>query len=161
MNQEKIDLFDYEIELEKLPEDWMMDMAVVFREFDERNVGKVSSQTARHIFSLFRLPTEKLWPNDKETVSRAEFLLEANAAREKIFINPKMRYLYYFRMISSLGSKTINAVDLQKFISISGDSVDIKYCEDFIDEFDRKYLSKDSITAEEFCDFCQRKKIPV
>lgn len=160
MNHPKIDIFEYEDEIAKLPEDWMVDMATVFREFDTNKIGKIPSQTALHIFYLFRLPSKGLW-KEQEIVTFDDFLSQAAIKRDEIFLDPKKRYKYYFQMISSLDGKTIDAADIQRFISISGDNIDIKYCEDFIDEFDRKTLSKDSIALEEFCNFCMAKKIPV
>ncbi|OHT06427.1 hypothetical protein TRFO_25537 [Tritrichomonas foetus] len=161
MNHEKIDIFDYDIEIKKLPEEWMEDMATVFREFDENRDGKVPPQIARHIFHLFRLPSKGLWEDQEEQINLGDFLEEAAGTRDSIFIHPKKRYMYYFKMIACLGKNTIDAVDIQRFISVSGDNIDLKYCEDFIDEFDRKNLSKDSITPEEFGKFCAKKKIPV
>lgn len=160
MNQPLIDIFEYEIELKKLKEDWMMDMAIVFREFDEDKDGKVPSLVAEHIFRLFRLPSNKIWKDD-EIVTFKSFLAEAQNIRDDIFLNPEKRYKYYFQMIANLGKNTIDASDIQRFIEISGDHIDLKYCDDFIDEFDRDTLSKDSITLDEFCNFCSQKKIPV
>ena len=160
MNQPLIDIFEYEIELKKLKEDWMMDMAIVFREFDEDKDGKVPSLVAEHIFRLFRLPSNKIWKDD-EIVTFKSFLAEAQNIRDDIFLNPEKRYKYYFQMIANLGKNTIDASDIQRFIEISGDHRDLKYCDDFIDEFDRDTLSKDSITLDEFCNFCSQKKIPV
>ncbi|KAK8890370.1 hypothetical protein M9Y10_035145 [Tritrichomonas musculus] len=160
MNQQKIDIFEYEKEIKKLPEEWMEDMAIVFREFDENKDGKITGLVAEHIFLLFRLPSNKIWKKD-EIVSFKSFILEAQNIRDDIFLNPDKRYKYYFQMIAGLGKNTIDAADIQRFIEISGDHIDLKYCDDFIDEFDRETLSKDSITQEEFCDFCSQKKIPV
>lgn len=160
MNQQKIDIFDYQVEIEKLPEEWMKDMAIVFREFDEDKDGKIPSQLAAHIFYLFRLPNKGVF-KDYQAVSMEVFLDEATITRDSIFLNPIKRYCYYFQMIAGLGKNTIDAVDLQRFISVSGDEIALKFCEDFIDEFDRKRLSKDSITIEEFCTFCAQKKIPI
>lgn len=160
MNQPLIDIFEYDKEIKKLQEEWMVDMAVVFREFDENKDGKVPCQVAEHIFYLFRLPSNKIWKND-EIVTFKSFLAEAQNIRDDIFLNSEKRYKYYFQMIASLGKNTIDASDIQRFIEISGDHIDLKYCDDFIDEFDRTTLSKDSITLDEFCNFCSQKKIPV
>ena len=160
MNQAKIDIFEYEREIKKLSEEWMEDMAIVFREFDENKDGKVPGQVAEHILHLFRLPSNKIWKDD-EIVTFKSFLHEAQNIRDDIFLDSQKRYKYYFQMIACLGKDSIDASDIQRFIEIFGDHMDLKYCDDFIDEFDRKTLSKDSITIEEFCDFCSQKKIPI
>ena len=62
-------------------------------------------------------------------------MAEAQNIRDDIFLNSEKRYKYYFQMIASLGKNTIDASDIQRFIEISGDHIDLKYCDDFIDEF--------------------------
>lgn len=137
----------------------MKDMAIVFREFDEDADGKIPVTVAHHIMTLFRLNSKECF-KDEETIHMLRFLDEAGVLREEIFGNPSRRYLYYFQMIAGLGQKTMNAVDIHRFIKTCGDEIDRKFCEDFIDEFDRKKLSKQSLTAAEFCVFCANKKIP-
>lgn len=160
MNQPKIDVFYYDEEIEKLPEEWMKDMAIVFRELDEDEDGKVDVTTAHHIMDLFRLPNKGCF-KDMETVKMHPFLEEAQVARDEIFMNTTKRYRYYFQMIAGLGKNTIDAIDIQRFVKVSGDEIPLKFCDDFIDEFDRLHLSKDSLTQEEFCAFCAQKKVPV
>ena len=155
-----IDIFDYEKELSQLQEDWQTDMAVVFREFDDDQDGKIPRETAIHVMALFRLNARKKLA-EIDPVRLDKFLEVAGAIRDSIFMSPAKRYRYYFQMIAGLGKKSIDAVDIQRFIRVSGDDIALKFCDDFIDEFDRKRISKDSISAAEFCSFCAHSKIPV
>jgi Ca2+-binding EF-hand superfamily protein len=160
MHQPLIDVFDYEEETRILPEAWMKDMATVFREFDEDEDGKIQSGVGRHIMALFRLPHKNLW-KDLTVVSMSQLLNEAAIARNGIFSNPYRRYVYYFQQIAGIGRSKLDAVDIQRFIRVSGDEIPLKFCDDFIDEFDRATLSKDALTLEEFCNFCSARKVPV
>lgn len=156
-----IDTFDYEREIHNLPEIWMIDMATVFKEFDEDEDGSITEDLASHIFTLFRLPIKGMFPNPEQKIRMNDFLDLAATARDTIFLNPVKRYCYYFQMIAGVGKKTISALDLQRFVSVFGDQIQLKFCDDFIDEFDRVHLSKDEITMEEFCTFCSSHKIPI
>lgn len=160
MTRARIEVFDYDKEIEKLPDEWMTDMAVVFREFDEDQDGKIPRDTAIHVMSLFRLNSKKKL-QDLDMVHLDKFIDVAGSIRDAIFMSPAKRYRYYFQMIAGLGKKSISAVDIQRFIRVSGDDIALKFCDDFIDEFDRKRISKDSISAAEFCSFCAHSKIPV
>ena len=161
IQKEKIDIFDYDQEIKELPEEWMVDMAVVFHEFDEDEDGIISGSLAAHIFTLFRLPTKGLFKDRQEKVRMNEFLHQAAITRDAIFLNPHKKYCYYFQMIAGVGKSTISALDLQRFVAIFGDQIQLKFCDDFIDEFDRKFLSKDEITMNEFASFCSSHKIPI
>jgi Ca2+-binding EF-hand superfamily protein len=159
MHEAHIDVFDYDLEIKILPEEWMKDMAIVFHEFDEDSDGVIPGGIAHHIMSLFRLPSKGLF--QEPTVKLAPFLEVAGLVRSMIFSSPKRRAIYYFQMIAGYGRNSIDAVDIQRFISVAGDDIPLKFCDDFIDEFDRLKLSKDSLTIEEFCSFVIHKKIPV
>jgi Ca2+-binding EF-hand superfamily protein len=160
MNQPRIDVFDYDEEIRRLPAEWMQDMARVFREFDEDKDGKLPAGVARHIMLLFRLPHKNLW-KEIAVVTMAQLLEESSVARSAIFSNPYRRYVYYFQQIAGTGRSKIDAVDIQRFIRVAGDEIPLKFCDDFIDEFDRVKLSKDALTLEEFCNFCATRKVPV
>jgi Ca2+-binding EF-hand superfamily protein len=160
MNQPKIDVFDYDQEIASLPEPWMKDMCVVFREFDEDEDGKVPVEVGRHIMTLFRLPTKNAF-KELTIVTMQEFLDDCSIIRDAIFLVPVKRDIYYFQMIAGLGRNKIDAVDIQRFMAISGDNIALKFCDDFIDEFDRVHLSKSSLSMEEFCTFVSTKKVPV
>jgi hypothetical protein len=110
--------------------------------------------------TLFRLPTKGTF-KDLTVVPMQRMLDECAIARDGIFLNPFRRYIYYFQMIAGIGNNRIDAVDIQRFIHIAGDEIPLRFCDDFIDEFDRVALSKDSLTCEEFCNFCAQKKVPV
>lgn len=160
MNQEPIDIFNYDEEIGKIKEPWELDMAEVFREFDEDLDGKIDPKLAHHIFILFRLA----WHNEFEgydSVTLKDFLWEAARSRDQIFANPRKRYIYYFQMIAGINQSELDATDIQRFMLINEDEVPLKFCEDFIDEFDRKGLSSDVVSIEEFCKFCEEHKIPV
>jgi Ca2+-binding EF-hand superfamily protein len=160
MNQPRIDVFDYNEEISLLPQEWMKDMAIVFREFDEDEDGKIPTGIARHIMALFRLPHKGVW-KEIPVVSMQQLLEESAVARNAIFANPARRYVYYFQQIAGTGRSKIDAVDIQRFIRVAGDEIPLKFCDDFIDEFDRVKLSKDALTLEEFCNFCATRKVPV
>ena len=64
-------------------------------------------------------------------------------------------------MIAGINQSELDATDIQRFMLINEDEVPLKFCEDFIDEFDRKGLSSDVVSIEEFCKFCEEHKIPV
>jgi Ca2+-binding EF-hand superfamily protein len=160
MNHPLIDIFDYDAEIEKLPMEWMVDMAEVFREFDEDSDGRIPSDYAKHVFSIFRLPSKGVFV-DGENVSMREFLYEAGIMRDELFSQPETRYQYYFKMIAGLKQSEITAQDIQRFMKVNGDDIKLKFCDDFIDEFDRKRIAKDSINMEQFVKFCTEKKIPV
>jgi Ca2+-binding EF-hand superfamily protein len=160
MNQPRIDVFDYDLEINGLPEAWMKDMAIVFHEFDEDEDGKISVEIARHIMVLFRLPTKGAL-KEVTTIGMHEFLHECALVRDILFMVPVKRGIYYFQMIGGLGRNKIDAVDIQRFMAVSGDKIALKFCDDFIDEFDRHYLSKSSLSMEEFCTFISTKKVPV
>ena len=155
-----IELFSYDKELSKLKEEWMVDMAIIFREFDEDTDGKIPPMIAKHIFSIFRLPSDNIF-NDEGSITLKDFIYEAGNVRDEIFSSPMKKYKYFFQMIAGIGKKTIDAIDIERFITTSGDSVPLKFCDDFIDEFDRVSLSKDYITFDEFAQFCIKRKIPV
>ena len=160
MNHPLIDIFDYDDEIKKLPMEWMVDMAEVFREFDEDSDGKIPKDYAQHVFSLFRLPSKGVFV-EEGSVSMREFLYEAGKMRDEIFSKPETRYQYYFKMIAGLKQPEITAEDIQRFMKVSDDDIKLKFCDDFIDEFDRERISKDSISLDEFVKFCTEKKIPV
>jgi len=160
MNQEPIDVFDYDEEIARLHEDWKCDMAIVFREFDEDRDGKVTGDVARHMLRLFRLSWKGRF-DDAEIVRLHAFLDEASRIRDEIFLNPSRRFQYFFEMISGVGMNTMSAADIKRFIHISGDEIALRHCDDFIDEFDRSRLSKEHLTAAEFCAFCANRKVPV
>ena len=160
MNQERIDVFYYDETIASLKQDWMKDMAVVFREFDEDQDGKMEPNLAQHVLRLFRLDGKDSFKG-MSTVKLAEFLDEAAVLRDGLVMNPAERYQYYFRMIAGPGKSEMSARDIQRFLKVFGDDVLLKFCDDFIDEFDPEHLSKDVITEEEFCAFCQERKIPI
>ena len=160
MNQPLIDLFDYDEEISNLREEWMVDMAEVFREFDEDDDGQIPNTYAQHVFSLFRLPSKNVF-TEPGNVTLKGFLYEAGVMREEVFSKPETKYQYFFKMIAGLRQPTITAIDIQRFMKVSGDDIKLIFCDDFIDEFDRDKLSKDSITLDEFVRFCEEKKIPV
>ena len=160
MNQPLIDIFDYDEEIAKLPEEWMVDMAEVFREFDEDLDGNIPNSYAQHVFSLFRLPSKNVF-TEPGNVTLKGFLYEASIMRDEVFSTPESRYQYFFKMIAGLRQPEITAIDIQRFMKVNGDDIKLVFCDDFIDEFDRDNLSKDSISLEEFVNFCEEKKIPV
>lgn len=160
MNHPPIDIFDYDIEIKKLPQEWMVDMAEVFREFDEDADGKIPNTYAQHIFSLFRLPSKTVFTEPGNVTMRV-FLHEASFMRQEIFGTAESRYQYFFKMIAGLKQARITAIDIQRFMKVCGDDIKLKFCDDFIDEFDREGISKDYITIEEFTKFCEDKKIPI
>ena len=91
MNHPHIDIFNYSKEIKLLSEEWMVDMAIVYREFDEDKDGIISELIAKHIFRLFRLPFEEFF-NNKEKINLKDFLYEARVARDELFFNSKKRY---------------------------------------------------------------------
>ena len=160
MNLPTIEIFDYEEEIKMLPEEWMVDLAVVFREMDEDLDGIVPTDCAKHILRIFSLYSDEAFANAGESVRLSYFLEEAREAREIIFSNPLATFSYYFDMMTGVSNDQLSALDLQRFFAIFGDKIQLKYCDDFIDEFDRELLSKDYISKKEFIKFCADKKIP-
>lgn len=154
-------LFNYREFIAKQKEDWQREVIDIFRLFDTNCEGQLTREDAVCVLDLISIPGNEYFHPSKKIVTIQQ-ILDAIAEQKKMIAeNNEKRWRYIFRLIA--GNKdedTITVEKLQQFFGKFGHVPNARFCEDFIDEFDRNWLTKTEITMDDWLMFCRIHRLP-
>jgi Ca2+-binding EF-hand superfamily protein len=151
--------FNYPEVLRKTAEEWKVEVINVFRCFDSQKTGGLPRETAIEVMALFGMNGEEHFHFSKKTITLKMFLDAVQHDRDRNS-DPLRRWKYLFHLIAGRGNETITKKRLQEFFTMFGHTPDEKFCEDFIDEFDRVSIMKTEINLDDWLMFCRIHRLP-
>lgn len=151
---EPVTTFSYKQILEECQDGWKLEVVNIFRFFDEQCDGFIPRADALRALELIGIDGTGYFHISKKTVSLQQFIDAVETEREKLSFDNKRRWAYVFGLISGGPDKKITIQKLQEFFKMFGHCPEAKYCEDFIDEFDRDGLTMTEIGLTEWIEFC-------
>jgi len=153
--------FRYNTYIKGLTEDWQVEVANIFRFLDEQCEGALPRDVALKGFDLIGIKGEEYIHTSKKSITIQQFIEAVGNDKRKNFENNERRWKYIFSLIAgSSDNTTITTEKLRDFFTFFGHTPDLKYCEDFIDEFDRNHLTKTEICLEDWIMFCRVHRLP-
>ena len=153
--------FYYNTFIKNLQEEWQIEITNIFRFLDEQSEGIISRDLALRAMGLIGINGEEYFHFTKKTITLQQFLDAVSLDKKKNFENNERRWKYIFTLIAgSDKNSTITIKKLQDFFKQFGHIPDAKFCEDFIDEFDRNFLTKTEINLEDWIMFCRVHRLP-
>ena len=153
-------LFSYKEFIKTLEDDWKKEVVDIFRLFDEESEGMLPFEDAVRALELIGIDGKKVLLSNKRTVSIQQYIDTIEGVRKQNKENSEKRWTYIFRLIAGSEESTITVTKLQEFFAKFGHIPEAKYCEDFIDEFDRNWLTKTEITLSDWLMFCRINRLP-
>jgi Ca2+-binding EF-hand superfamily protein len=153
-------LFSYKDFIKTLEEDWKIEVVDIFRIFDENCEGVLPYEEAVRALELIGIDGKLLLNPNKKMVPIKVFIEEISDFRGQNDRNSEKRWTYIFRLIAGSEKGTITVENLQDFFRRFGHVPDEKYCEDFIDEFDRNWLTKTEVNLQDWLMFCRLNRLP-
>ena len=151
--------FSYAKLLKETHEEWKREVISVFRCFDRENDGWLPRDEAIHVMSLFGMNGDEHFHFSKKQITIRMMLDSIQHERDRNSDHAR-RWKYIFYLIADPEKKTITKERLRDFFTMFGYTPEDKYCDDFIDEFDRKHLEKSEIVLEDWLMFCRIHKLP-
>ena len=153
-------LFSYKEFTSHLEDEWKHEVVDIFRLFDEQCEGALPYEEAARALELIGIDGKKVLANFKKNITIQQFIDVIADVRKQNLSNSEKRWTYIFRLIAGDEEKTITVEKLQKFFESFGHVPAARYCEDFIDEFDRNWLTKTEITLQDWLMFCRINRLP-
>ena len=151
--------FNYKKFIESLGEQaWKIEVINIFRCFDTDREGALPKDTAIHALSLLGIKDEKLFRGSKDVVTAKSFIEAVETERDRNKSDSMKRWRYIFSLIAG-NEPTITKERLREFFAMFGHRPELKFCEDFIDEFDRINMTKTDISIEDWLLFCRIHKV--
>jgi Ca2+-binding EF-hand superfamily protein len=151
--------FNYPELIRNTQEEWKVEIINVFRCLDVENEGSLPRDAAIHAMSLFGMNGEEHFHFSKKTITLKMFIDAVQNERDRNS-DPSRRWKYIFSLIAGPGNKTITRDSLRSFFTMFGHTPDEKFCDDFIDEFDRVSLLKTEIGLDDWLMFCRIQRVP-
>jgi hypothetical protein len=151
--------FNYPALLRETNEDWKVEVINVIRCLDTEKEGSLPRDLAIHAMSFFGINGEDHFHFSKKTISVKMFIDAVQDDRERN-ADPNRRWKYVFSLIAGSGHDAITLDKLKDFFTLFGHTPEDKYCEDFIDEFDRIAIQKTEINLEDWLMFCRIHRLP-
>lgn len=151
--------FNYPSILKETTEEWKKEVIQVFRCLDIENEGSIPRDAACHVMKLFGMNGEDHFHFSKKVIS-LKMVLDAVQDERNRNADPMRRWKYIFRLIAGPGKDTITKETLRNFFKMFGHTPEEKYCEDFIDEFDRINIQKTEIDIDDWIMFCRIHRLP-
>ena len=154
------ELFSYKDFIKTLEEDWQIEVVDIFRIFDENCEGVLPFDDAARAMELIGIDGKSLLNPNKKTVPIQVYIDTIAEFRKQNQRNSEKRWTYIFRLIAGSEEGTITVKNLQEFFQRFGHVPDKRYCEDFIDEFDRNWLTKTEVNLQDWLMFCRLNRLP-
>lgn len=151
--------FSYLQMIKETSEEWKIEIINVFRCLDTESTGWLPREDALHVLSLLGMGNEARFPVSRKQVS-IKMVLEAVQDERERNIDPARRWRYIFYLIADPETKTITKERIREFFTMFGHTPEEKFCDDFIDEFDRTHLEKSEITVDDWLMFCRIHRLP-
>ena len=152
--------FSYTEFKKKLTHDWEKEVTSIFRALDTLCEGAISRQDAIHALELIGINGEPLFHPSKKMISIQLFIDTVKSERSKNSSDSQTRWTYIFHLIAGSKSNSITKEKIQQFFADFGHTPNLRYCEDFIDEFDRLNLEKTEISLDDWLGFCRIHRVP-
>lgn len=152
--------FSYADFIKSLKDDWQIEVVNVFRCFDEEKEGSLPREAAIHTMALFGMNGEEHFHFSKKMISVQAFIDAVQDERDRNAFDNTKRWKYIFHLIAGPDNETITTKTLQDFFTTFGHTPEVKFCEDFIDEFDRINIMKTEINLEDWLMFCRIHRLP-
>ena len=152
--------FSYSSFYPTLTEQWQTEATSIFQCLDEMSEGTITREKALHAMSLLSLNGEDYFHYSKKMVTIQAFLEAIKTDREKNSFDNTRRWTHIFHLIAGPGKDTITREALQSFFTQFGHTPDLKFCDDFIDEFDRANLKLTEISLDDWLMFCRIHRLP-
>ena len=140
--------------------EWKKEVINLFRCFDLECDGVIPRESAIHAIKLFGINGEDYFHIAKKNVTAQMFLDAVQYERDKNVCDSTRRWKYVFKLIAGPNKDKISADALQHFFTLFGHTPELKYCEDFVDEFDRVSISKTEISLDDWLLFCKIHRVP-
>ena len=150
--------FSYPEFKKTVQEEWELDIINIFRCFDTEREGVIPRDLAIHAFSLLGMNGEDHFT--KKDVPIHTFIDAVRDERERNSFDNIRRWKYIFSLIAGPNNDTITTKSLRNFFSMFGHKPEARFCDDFIDEFDRTNLKKTEITLDDWLMFCRIHRFP-
>jgi Ca2+-binding EF-hand superfamily protein len=151
--------FNYPALIKQTTEEWKIEVLNVMRCLDTEKEGHLSRDAAIHAMGFFGINGEEHFHFSKKLISVKMFLTAVQHERERN-ADAFRRWKYIFSLIAGPGNEAITKERLKAFFTMFGHTPDDKYCEDFIDEFDRIAIQKTEINLEDWLMFCRIHRLP-
>ncbi|OHT02626.1 hypothetical protein TRFO_07048 [Tritrichomonas foetus] len=152
--------FDYKKFIESLGDaTWKVEVTNVFRMFDKECEGVLPREIACHAIKLFGINGEDHFHFAKKVISAQTFIDAVQKERDNNIRDSMKRWKYIFSLIAGPGNDTITVDKIQDFFTMFGHTPELKFCEDFIDEFDRVNISKTCISMDDWLMFCRTHRV--
>lgn len=142
-----------------ITEEWKLEVINLFHCLDPDNEGSITRDLAIHAMSLFGMKGEDHFHFSKKMISVKTFLDAVQDERDRNS-DANRRWKYIFQLIAGPGEPTITRDRLREFFTMFGHTPDEKFCDDFIDEFDRNMIEKTEISLEDWLTFCRVHRLP-
>ena len=130
--------------------DWKAEVINVFRCFDTECEGAIPRDVAIHAINLLGINGEEHFHVSKKNITAQMFIDAVQTERNKNI----------FKLIAGPNKDKITIESLQNFFTLFGHTPELKYCEDFIDEFDRVNITKTDISMDDWTVFCRVHHVP-
>lgn len=157
-----VNVFSYPEFIKNLNEDWEKEVTDIFRLLDEECDGVLPRERALKIMELIGFKGEKYIHKSKRQISIQQLIDIIRDCRTRTKGEKRSRWAYLFRLMAGNEEDSTITVDkLQQFFKSYGHVPCEKFCEDFIDEFDRISLSKTDISLEDWLTFCQMHNLSI
>ncbi|KAK8842677.1 hypothetical protein M9Y10_025537 [Tritrichomonas musculus] len=140
--------------------EWKGEVINVFRCFDTECEGELPRDTAIHAISLLGINGEEYFHFTKKVITAQMFIDAVQSERNKNICDSQRRWKYIFHLIAGPNNDKISIESLQNFFTLFGHTPELKYCEDFIDEFDRVNITKTDISIDDWLLFCRVHHVP-
>jgi hypothetical protein len=151
--------FNYPALLRETTEEWKAEVINVLRCLDTEKEGSLPREMAIHAMSLLGMHGEDHFHFSKKSISVKMFLDAVQDERERN-ADSSRRWKYIFYLIAGAGHEAITKEKLKEFFTLFGHTPEDKFCDDFIDEFDRLSVQKTEINLDDWLMFCCIHRLP-
>lgn len=151
--------FNYPALIKQTPEEWKVEVINVIRCLNTEKEGVLPRDVAIHAMSFFGMNGEEHFHFSKKTITVKMFIDAVQNERDRNS-DPTRRWKYIFSLIAGHGNEAITKEKLKAFFTLFGHTPEDKYCDDFIDEFDRIAIQKTEINLDDWLMFCRIHRLP-